>query len=188
MPKPASLAGRSFLLKLLGRALTYRKPVDPIAARMLAPQPLYQIIYHSLATGPAGMSPEALAELLRQARAYNQTHRLTGLLLYADTTKEFVQVLEGPRDEVEKIYGRIARDARHKHAFVLHEELAGRRMFPDWRMGFARAAALDLRTTTGYVPLVAEPDYQRPPGLAVHAPEQLRRFLADFAISHAKDE
>jgi hypothetical protein len=61
-------------------------------------------------------------------------------------------------------------------------------MFPDWRMGFARATAQDLRTTTGYFPLVAEPEYARPPGLAVHAPEQLRRFLADFAISHAKDE
>ena len=155
---------------------------------MLAPQPLYQIIYHSLAAAEEGINPEALAELLRQARAYNQDHRLTGLLLYADVTKEFVQVLEGPRDEVEKVYQRIARDARHKHAFVLHEGLAEYRMFPDWRMGFSRAAAQDLRATTGYFPLVPEPGYQRRPGLVVHAPERLRRFLADFAIPLAKDE
>ena len=155
---------------------------------MLAPQPLYQIIYHSLATGPAGMAPEALAELLRQARAYNQDHRLTGLLLYADRTKEFIQVLEGPRDEVETVYQHIARDTRHKHAFVLHEGLAEHRMFPDWRMGFAHAATQDLRSTTGYFPLRAEPEYARPPGLVVHAPEQLRRFLADFAIPLAKDK
>ncbi|RYY19198.1 MAG: BLUF domain-containing protein [Cytophagaceae bacterium] len=155
---------------------------------MLAPQPLYHIIYHSLATGPDGISPEALAELLRQARTYNQNHRLTGLLLYAASTKEFVQVLEGPRDEVEAIYHKIAPDPRHKHAFVLHEGLAEYRMFPDWRMGFAHAATQDLRSTTGYFPLRAEPAYARPPGLAVHAPEQLRRFLADFAIPLAKDE
>ena len=154
---------------------------------MLAPQPLYHIIYHSLATGQ-GLSPAALAELLRQARAYNQGHRLTGLLLYTDLTQEFVQVLEGPRDEVEGVYQRIAHDPRHKHAFVLHEALADHRMFPDWRMGFARATTQDLRSTTGYFPLVAEPDYARPPGLAVHAPERLRRFLADFAIPLAKDE
>ena len=187
MSKRVSVAGRSFLPKLLGCALTYREPVDPFAARMLAPQPLYQIIYHSLAAGPAGMSPEALAELLRKARAYNQDHRLTGLLLYADATKEFVQVLEGPRDEVEKIYAHIARDARHKHAFVLHEGLADYRMFPDWRMGFV-ATELKNVHTTGYFPLTTEPTYQRPPGLAVHAPEQLRRFLADFATTQVTDE
>jgi hypothetical protein len=155
---------------------------------MLAPQPLYHIIYHSLATGPGGISPEELVELLRQARAYNQNHRLTGLLLYAAATKEFVQVIEGPRDEVEHIYHIIARDERHKHAFVLHESQATGRMFPDWRMGFVAADTQDLRTTTGYFPLVGKPEHQRPPGLAVHAPEQLRRFLADFAISRATDE
>lgn len=41
---------------------------------MLAPQPLCHVIYHSLATSE-GMSPEALAALLRQARAYNHGHR-----------------------------------------------------------------------------------------------------------------
>lgn len=154
---------------------------------MLAPQPLYHIIYHSLATGEEGISSAALAELLCQARAYNQGHRLTGLLLYAAPTKEFVQVLEGPRDEVENLYQRIAQDPRHKHAFVLHEGPVASRMFPDWRMGFVAVDAQDLHTTTGYIPLRERPDYQRPPGLAVHAPEQLRRFLADFAIARATD-
>jgi hypothetical protein len=153
---------------------------------MLAPQPLYHIIYHSLAAGD-GMSQEALTELLRQARSYNQDHRLTGLLLYAAGTKEFVQVLEGPRDEVARIYQKIAHDERHKHAFVLHEAVATGRMFPDWRMGFVSTELKDLHTT-GYFPLTGEPDYQRPPGLAVHAPEQLRRFLADFATVQATDE
>lgn len=95
------------------------------------------------------MSPEALADLLRQARAYNQGHRLTGLLLYAAPTKEFVQVLEGPHNEVENLYQRIAQDPRHKHAFVLHEAPVASRMFPDWRVGFVAAEAQDLRTTTG---------------------------------------
>lgn len=155
---------------------------------MLVPQPLYQIIYHSLASAPDGMSPEALAGLLRQARTYNQQHRLTGLLLYTAQTTEFVQVLEGPRNEVMKIYEKIAVDPRHKHAFVLHEGEASGRMFPDWRMGFALADTQDLRATTGYFPLVAAPGYARPPGLAVHAPAQLRRFLSDFAGPVAVDE
>lgn len=154
---------------------------------MLVSQPLYHVIYHSIASG-GGMSPEALADLLRQARTYNQSHRLTGLLLYAADTKEFVQVLEGAQAEVQQLYARIAHDPRHKHAFVLHEGAAESRMFPDWRMGFAAAQTQDLRTVTGYFPLEVEHTYQRPPGLAVHAPEQLRRFLADFAIPLAKDE
>ena len=154
---------------------------------MLATQPLYHIIYQSLASGE-GMSPEALAKLLRRARAHNQDHRLTGLLLYAADTHESVQVIEGPRDEAARLYEAITRDPRHKHAFVLHEGLATGRMFPDWRMGFVAAATQDLRTTTGYFPLAAQPGYARPPGLAVHAPEQLRRFLADFATPLATDE
>ena len=154
---------------------------------MLAPSPLYQIIYHSLATD-GGQRPDELAALLRQARTYNQSHRLTGLLLYAANTREFVQVLEGPRNEVTRIYEKIARDPRHKHAFVLHEGAATGRMFPDWRMGFVAANAPDLRTTTGYFPLVSKPGYARPPGLAVHAPEPLRRFLASFADSGVQDE
>ena len=154
---------------------------------MLAPQPLYHVIYHSLATG-AGMGPDGLAALLRQARAYNQAHRLTGLLLYAADSREFVQVLEGPRDEVTRIYHKIAQDPRHKHAYVLHEGPADGRMFPDWRMGFAAADASALRATTGYFPLVARPSYARPPGLAVHAPAALRRLLASFAASGVTDE
>lgn len=155
---------------------------------MLTPQPLYHIIYHSLASGSEGMPPDALADLLRQARTYNQNHRLTGLLLYTNQTKEFVQVLEGPKDEVQKIYEKIAHDPRHKHAFVLYEGEATGRMFPDWRMGFALADTQDLRTTTGYFPLVAAPGYARPPGLAVHAPERLRKFLSDFAGPVGVDE
>ena len=148
---------------------------------MLAPQPLHQIIYHSLATGPEGMTPEGLAALLRQARAYNQDHRLTGLLLYAADTKEFVQVIEGPRDEIDALYARIARDPRHKHAFVLHEGPAQGRMFPDWRMGFLPGATQDLRAATGYLPLALQPGRLNPFRLVVHVPAGLRRFLNSFA-------
>ncbi|MEJ7661321.1 MAG: BLUF domain-containing protein [Hymenobacter sp.] len=117
---------------------------------------------------------------MRQARAYNQDHRLTGLLLYAAGPREFVQVLEGPQDEVEDLYQKIAQDPRHKHAFVLHEGLATGRMFPDWRMGFG--AYRRPRPAHHYRLLPADIGARlRPPGLAVHAPEQLRRFLADFA-------
>jgi len=147
---------------------------------MLAPQPLYQIIYHSLAAGE-GMPPEALASLLRQARAYNQAHRLTGLLLYAAGTREFVQVIEGPRDEIAALHARIARAPRHKHVFVLHEYPAQGRVFPDWRMGFVPAATQDMGTTTGYLPLAQQPGRLSPFSLAVHLPEPLRRFLSSFA-------
>ena len=127
------------------------------------------------------MPPEELAALLRRARAHNQDHRLTGLLLYAADTREFVQVLEGPRDELARLYQRIAADPRHHHIFVLHEGLAAGRMFPDWRMAFVPTATQDLSTATGYLPLAQQPGQLSPFRLVVHVPDMLRRFLNSFA-------
>lgn len=56
---------------------------------------------------------------------------------------------------------------------------------PQLAHGLCLAAAPDLGTVTGYLPLVSEPAYLRAPGRAVHA---LGRLRAEFATTLAAAE
>ena len=93
----------------------------------------YSLAYESLASVP--MTEPDLLDLLGSSRAKNARLEVTGILLYRQGT--FLQVLEGPRAEVDALYATISDDPRH-HAVdtVLVEERRERR-FPDWTMGFA---------------------------------------------------
>lgn len=46
----------------------------------------------------------------------------------------YVQLLEGPEDEVRGLMARIAEDPRHEHVRILAEEAVTARRFPDWAM------------------------------------------------------
>lgn len=64
------------------------------------------------------------------------------------TDDSLLQVLEGPPDAVEHVYGRVRRDSRHAGIMPLLDVQAGARAFPDWSMGLLRI---------GDVPEEAEP-------------------------------
>lgn len=95
---------------------------------MDSPQQLLVIVYVSSATAtPIGSD---LAGLVRRARAYNESHAITGVLLHHDGC--FMQALEGPPEEVSALFERIQRDRRHKGLIELYRDLADRREFPFW--------------------------------------------------------
>ena len=92
---------------------------------------LVRLLYASRASSSLGESE--LAAILRQARANNPPQGITGLLCQADGI--FVQVLEGSRPAVNRLYNRIASDPRHTEVILLgYEEIAERR-FAGWSMG-----------------------------------------------------
>ncbi len=112
---------------------------------------MVETIYASRATGP--MEEADLDELLRRARAKNQTLGVTGVLLYHEGS--FLQVLEGPRRIVARLLAQIDEDPRHDRIRLLrHQEIAVRR-FETWAMGFLRSvegvAALGHRAEPGFV-------------------------------------
>lgn len=110
--------------------------------------PLHHLIYESRATQP--FTEAELAELLQKARAHNEAHGLTGLLLYADDGR-FVQVLEGEVDDVHELYFlRIARDPRHHRLQLLADGTLDHRRFGDWRMGYRPATPKALVELTGH--------------------------------------
>lgn len=95
--------------------------------------PLRQLLYTSQAT--ARFDRLALDSLLESARRWNQAHDITGLLLGA-ANGNFVQLIEGPADEVEKTFARIKADRNHTAVSILLDQPVGERAFPNWTMGY----------------------------------------------------
>jgi hypothetical protein len=96
---------------------------------------LYRLIYYSRnrVAGAAELSAE-VASILSTARQRNQSLDVTGALIFNNGV--FAQVLEGPRQNIEAIFERIQRDARHGDIHVLAFEKVSQRSFPEWSMAF----------------------------------------------------
>ena len=93
---------------------------------------LYQIMYISSATGDVSFTQ--CATIAQTAAQKNSSEDVTGLLLY--NGKRFLQVLEGPRDSVERIYERIGRDSRHHALVMLRQQEIDDREFGTWGMAY----------------------------------------------------
>ena len=92
---------------------------------------LVRLLYASRAAAPG--SVPVVGEILEQSRRNNPGRGITGILCY--NGEQFIQVLEGGRDEVCELYNTLARDPRHVQMRILvYEEIAERR-FSGWTMG-----------------------------------------------------
>ncbi len=138
-----------------------------------SPVPVFQVVYHSLATSPLPTTADH-RRLLSQSRANNAARAIGGMLLYAETTGEYLQVLEGPAEEVRALYRKIAADVRHHNVSVLSEGPAAERSFPNWQMGFAPLEADELAQLDSYLS-------PRPPSNPKTDGSALLEVLADFA-------
>jgi len=92
---------------------------------------LVRLLYASRAV-PA-VDHEELLSILRKSKTNNLALGVTGVLCFSEGT--FMQVLEGGRNTVNKLYNRIASDARHHDVVLLHYEEIGERRFAGWSMG-----------------------------------------------------
>lgn len=97
---------------------------------------LHELIYVSLADH--AMAADELCALLAQARAFNRERGITGLLIYRN--REFMQLLEGERDEVLALYQHIENDPRHRQVYRIWEGPIAARSCQDWAMGYAAPA------------------------------------------------
>jgi len=90
-----------------------------------------------------------LEELGKQAAEKNTTLDITGILMTSGGL--FYQVLEGPEDAVDTIFGNIRNDQRHTDVLVLSiEEDVGDRLFPNWSM---KTVNLDAAAHVRLLPL-----------------------------------
>lgn len=91
---------------------------------------MYYLIYTSNALPTTGETEQY--DILTKSVKNNTELDLTGLLIYHNGT--FIQMLEGPRDNVHKIYETIKKDERHDQVQTLISGTVEKRQFPDWRM------------------------------------------------------
>jgi len=71
--------------------------------------------------------------ILVQSRAKNPALGITGILCHGGDV--FMQVLEGGREVVNRLYNQIAADPRHRQVTLLHFEEIAERRFSGWTMG-----------------------------------------------------
>lgn len=72
--------------------------------------------------------------MIVRAQAHNRAHHLSGVLLYRHD--RLVQVLEGDPRVVTDLFGRIARDPRHRNVVLVGCVRVAQRRYPDWDMSF----------------------------------------------------
>ena len=100
---------------------------------------LVRLMYASRAV-PA-LDQEELVTILRQSKANNPGTGVTGVLCYSGGI--FLQVLEGGRSAVNKLYNRIGADTRHTDVELLLYEEIGERRFASWSMGQVNMSRLN---------------------------------------------
>ena len=88
-----------------------------------------RLIYRSQ---PFGFDRSMLAGILSAARRNNPRDGITGALICRHDI--YLQLIEGPADAIDALYGRIEADDRHFDVRLLLNEDVATRMFPAWAM------------------------------------------------------
>ncbi|MDJ0379137.1 BLUF domain-containing protein [Cryobacterium sp. PH31-L1] len=107
---------------------------------------LLSISYVSAAA--LSLSDQDIVAILVQARANNVAHHLIGALIYHEG--RFIQILEGPDDEVRARFAIISADPRHRLTYTVSEEQIASRQFPEWTMGFRPLSDIAVEQLAGY--------------------------------------
>lgn len=112
---------------------------------MTMAKPLKYLVYVSKESRP--LSQEDLDNILATSQQYNDANLVSGILLYVEG--RFFQVLEGPQEEVEKLYETISRDKRHKESTIIAQGDLDKRFFKGWNMRFNKVSEQEFAQLTG---------------------------------------
>ncbi|MEY3460461.1 MAG: hypothetical protein RLZZ03_114 [Pseudomonadota bacterium] len=98
-----------------------------------------RLLYVSSAVGP--QTTTVTGSILQSAQAHNKANDITGVLCQGEGL--FLQVLEGERSKVNRLYARILADQRHKDVELLVFEEISTRRFGAWSMAHVELSNLD---------------------------------------------
>src|SRR5512134_2418721 len=109
---------------------------------------LVRLLYASRAV--AAIGGDLIDEILNESRSHNPEHGITGVLCVCQGGDVFMQVLEGGREEVNRLYGNLLRDPRHRDVTLLDYEEISVRRFAGWRMGRVDLSKVNMTTVLKY--------------------------------------
>lgn len=93
---------------------------------------LFTIVYVSAAR--AGLRRPDVEAIVRNAREFNGSRGITGMLLHCDGS--FMQALEGEESLLVDLYTGIRNDRRHSGVTTVIAEPLAEREFAGWALGF----------------------------------------------------
>jgi len=108
---------------------------------------LVRLIYASRSTKP--INDDMIQNILDQSGRHNVDAGITGVLCVCHGDI-FMQVLEGGREEVNQLYAKLVRDARHTDVTLLDYAEISERRFSSWRMGRVDLDKLNLGIVLKY--------------------------------------
>ncbi|WP_417445877.1 BLUF domain-containing protein [Kangiella sp.] len=92
---------------------------------------LVQLTYASRISKTLGS--EDIKNILQRSQTNNQADGVTGALCLSNGI--FLQILEGNRNTVNRVYHKILQDSRHKDPAILDYQEITARQFSEWSMG-----------------------------------------------------
>lgn len=95
---------------------------------------IYRLIYVSQER--QAITDAEIGHILDASLSNNYERFITGFLTH--NHGRFMQVLEGPEDEVRGLFQTITEDQRHACVTQIVGEHSDRRIFPDWSMNYFR--------------------------------------------------
>lgn len=105
-----------------------------------------QLVYISRPTIPVG---KAILEFVPVAQEKNLEHQITGLII--SNEKFYLQLIEGPRNEINQLYSNIMADKRHSDLSLLRYTDTRVREFPNWSMAHVSLETLNQFALNGMV-------------------------------------
>jgi hypothetical protein len=123
------------------------------------------------------MSADELEELASQAAKKNAENDITGVLMAKGGV--FFQIIEGPEENIDRLFTSILKDPRHKKIITLGIQIGDlKRLFPNWHM---KEINLDTTTSERLQPVKAIID-------AVHAQSAIIETLTETLAASAWEE
>ena len=118
---------------------------------------LVRLLYASRAA--KAIDAEELEAILRHAKTHNQKAGITGVLCLCGNGGVFLQVLEGSRDAINRLYAKLLRDPRHGELLLLSYQETSERRFAGWYMGQVNMSRLNPALVLKYSPTAALDPY-----------------------------
>lgn len=129
---------------------------------------------HYISSFVEDMSDSEIEKLASQAAKKNAEHGITGVLMAKGGL--FFQIIEGPEENIDKLFTNIFKDPRHEKIITLGIQAGDlKRLFPNWHM---KEINLDTTTSERLQPVKAILD-------AVHAQSAIIENLTEALAASA---